>query len=168
VVSFRVLSRTNLAYRSHNSSSNPQRFSNLPPLCFSWPSFSHPDRFSNLQLFAKHPVGYPLRTLDLRTFRRSDKRSSFVPYHISATPAFSSDCALFSATAPAYPSFFQQLAHSFALTNSFFLCAETLQVLCALCVNSVGNQPRATFPTRHSQLATWPVRSSLQAPELLP
>ncbi len=39
--------------------------------------------------------------------------NSFASYHIPATPAVSCSCALFRATARSYPSYFQQLPHSF-------------------------------------------------------
>jgi len=39
--------------------------------------------------------------------------NSFASYHTPATPAVSCSCALFRATARSYPSYFQQLPHSF-------------------------------------------------------
>src|SRR5258707_795990 len=81
-------------------------------------SSSHPSSASRgvnippvLSSFRILPVAtgvYP--TTDLRIFRDAN---SFASYHIPATPAVSCNYALFCATARRYPSYSQQLPHSF-------------------------------------------------------
>src|SRR5260221_605371 len=83
------------------------------PLSSSHPSYASrgvniPPVLSSLRILPVATGVYP--TTDLRIFRDAN---SFASYHIPATPAVSCNYALFCATARRYPSYSQQLPHSF-------------------------------------------------------
>ncbi len=94
------------------------------PLSFHKPaasclSFSHSRPLFSItsSLFGQKPGGgYTLSalhapgTFNPPTFKPTN---SFASYHIPATPGISCNYALFRATAPSYPSYFQSVPHSF-------------------------------------------------------
>ena len=86
-VSFRVLSRTNIACTPHHSSPKSQGFKGLPPLCVSLPSFPHPGPLfsTTCSLFFQNTRGwgYPAEL----PFRISGFRPLFCPYVDSALGA---------------------------------------------------------------------------------
>src|SRR5258708_30767152 len=101
----------------HFRTPRSRRISPLPaphcPLSSSPPSSASrgvniPPVLSSFRILPVATGVYP--TTDLRIFRDAN---SFASYHIPATPAVSCNYALFCATARRYPSYSQQLPHSF-------------------------------------------------------
>src|ERR1700730_13488381 len=60
--------------------------------------------------------------------------NSFASYHIHVTPAVSCNYALFRATARRYPSYSQQLPHSFYRHGGWYPLGSLCSHLCAFCV----------------------------------